>query len=444
MNKTAERAMLARPLALWLGVLAVGWVNPALRGDPLILTLGVLFGGPNFVLWIARGAPGLSRVAPFASPVVGLLGWGALATFTLGLKSPFLAAFFLEIGLATVSIGPAGVLGVTAAAIAVLVLVQAAFGLAGGWQLLLLEAGFLAGMGGLGWIVARRRIQGDAALRSQRDALGHRLEALQRELEDERVISRVGENVARLAHGLKNAVHSLRGFLALIEPEIERSGRAREALAGLRSAIDDLERLARLSLTESGAREPAAPEAASSGAPRGVAGAGRTGDSEAARGASALLCDGLEAVRRALVPAHPEVAFEVRVAPGAQRLRVPLAAPPLEELLTILLRNAVEAMHGVGRCTVEVSRRGARCCVEIVDEGEGLPADSAGRLFTPGFTTKPGGSGFGLFLARRIVEDHGGSLGLASAPGKGAIATLELPSVDAMAQAAAGGASGRS
>ena len=47
--------------------------------------------------------------------------------------------------------------------------------------------------------------------------------------------------------------------------------------------------------------------------------------------------------------------------------------------------------------------------------------------FTPGFTTKSGGSGFGLFLARRIVEDQGGSLRLASGPGKGAIAELELP-----------------
>ena len=73
------------------------------------------------------------------------------------------------------------------------------------------------------------------------EQLGQRLESLQRALEDERVISRVGENVARLAHGLKNAVHSLRGFVALIEPQLDRASETNAALAGLRAAIDDLD-----------------------------------------------------------------------------------------------------------------------------------------------------------------------------------------------------------
>jgi len=130
----------------------------------------------------------------------------------------------------------------------------------------------------------------------------------------------------------------------------------------------------------------------------------------------------------------------VRVAPEARELVVPIADTPFQELLTILLRNAAEAMHGVGRCTVEVTRRGDRCRIEISDEGEGLPPDSDGRLFTPGFTTKSGGSGFGLFLARRIVEDQGGSLRLASGPEKGAIAELELPLAEARPTSASAGA----
>jgi signal transduction histidine kinase len=445
MNKTAERALLARPLAMCLGAAAIAWLNPILRQDLMFLWLAAVFGAPNFLLWLARDFRPVARVAPAVSPVIGLLGWGSLATFTLGLKSPILAAFFFEVGLAAISMSPAGVAGVTSAAILVLALVQNLFGFGSGWQLWLLEAGFLAVMGGLGLAIAYRRVTAEAMLRAQGDELGQRLELLQRELDDERVVSRVGENVARLAHGLKNAVHSLRGFVGLIEPEVERVGGAsREALAGLRAAIDDLERLARLTLADGAptgpAHSPGAPAVAQTAAERSPASRSpaasvpsetRTGIGPAKKDrGGAMVSVALERAIKDLGPASPEVVFDVRVAPDAHAISVPIAETPLLELLMILLRNAVEAMHGVGRCTVELGRRNDRCHVEISDEGDGLPSDAENRLFTPGFTTKSGGSGFGLFLARRIVEDQGGRLSLVSKPEKGAIAVLELPVLD--------------
>lgn len=425
MNKTAERALLARPLALCLGVMAVVWLNPNLRQDTLFLWLAVIFGGPTLLLWVARELRPIARIAPIASPVISLLGWGTLATFTLGLKSPILAAFFFEVALAAVSMGPAGVAAVTSVAIGVLVLVQSLFGLAAGWQLLLLETGFLVVMGSLGFAMAQRRVAAEAALRVQSDELGQRLEFLQRQLEDERVVSRVGENVARLAHGLKNAVHSLRGFVALIEPEARRGGASREALNGLLAAIDDLERLARLTLAES-------PPSVGTGGSARAGGAREHGDAGPAEvdrstGRSARLIAVLEAAVRDLSPVHPGIVFDIQVSPELRDLEVPLEETPLRELLTIPLRNAVEAMRGIGRCTVEVARNGEHCRVSIHDEGEGLKPEVEERIFTPGFTTKAGGSGFGLFLARRIVEDLGGTLSLAAGPEKGAVVRLELP-----------------
>ncbi len=440
MNKTAERALLARPLALCLGAAAVVWLNPNLRQDTLFLWLAVFFGLPNLLLWLGRNRRVVARVAPAASPTISLLGWGTLATLTLGLKSPILAAFFFEVALGAVSMSPAGVLGVTGGAIGVLVLVQTLFGLAAGWQLLLLEAGFLVVMGGLGFAIAQRRLAGEAALRAQGAELGQRLEQLQRQLDDERVISRVGENVARLAHGLKNAVHSLRGFVALIEPEAERAGVSRAALAGLRAAIDDLERLARLTLAEVPPADPAKAGAGSAmDAPQASARpAAPPREREARRAAGGAAVGGvLEAALAELRAIHPGIAFELRGAAEARALVVGLGALPLRELLTILLRNAVEAMRGSGRCTVELAREGDRCRIAIGDEGEGLPPDVEEKLFSPGFTTKPGGSGFGLFLARRIVEDQGGTLKLVPGAERGAVAELELPLAEA-----AGGAVG--
>lgn len=443
MNKTAERALLARPLALGLGVLGVVWLNPVLRQDGMFPWLAAIFGGPSLLLWVGRDLRPIRRIAGIASPAIALLGWGTLATFTLGLKSPILAAFFFEIGLAAISVGPLGVVGVTGGSIALLVVVQSLFGLAAGWPLLLMEAAFLAVMGGLGVAMARRRVAGEAALRSQSDELGRRLETLQRQLDDERVVARVGENVARLAHGLKNAVHSLRGFVGLIEPAVERGGSSREALAGLRTVIDDLERLARLTLAEAPLARAEQVLASESGsdpkAPRAPKGAADSSPFPGVGGETtarmARLVPVIDAAARDLGPANPEVVFELRVAPDARALWVPIAATPLHELLTILLRNAAEAMQGSGRCTLDVVRRGDRGHVEIADEGEGLARDAQTRLFTPGFTTKAGGSGFGLFLARRIVEDHGGSLALVSRPEKGAIAVLELPLTSGPAEA---------
>ncbi|MEZ4280394.1 MAG: HAMP domain-containing sensor histidine kinase [Myxococcota bacterium] len=430
MNKPAERALIARPLALCLGVGAVLWLNPNLRQGMLFVWLAAVFGGLNLLLWMGRRLRPVERVAPFASPAISLLGWGTLATFTLGLKSPILGAFFFEVVLGAVSMGPRGVVAVTAGAVAVLTVVQGLFGFAAGWQLLLLESAFLVVMGGLGYAMAQRRVTGEAALRAQSAELGERLEILQRQLEDERVVSRVGENVARLAHGLKNAVHSLRGFVALIEPEAERAGASRAALAGLRAAIDDLERLARLTLAD-------AP--ASDGAELARAVAGRAGRSQgerppargagprAAGSAGTHVASVLERAIEELAAIHPKIEFALHGGAEHRALAVLLGATPLQELLTILLRNAVEAMHGKGACTVSLSLRDDRCRITIADQGEGLSPEAAARLFTPGFTTKAGGSGFGLFLARRIVEDQGGSLRLVPGSEQGAVAELELP-----------------
>lgn len=435
MNKTAERALLARSLAIGLGALGIVWLNPFLRQGTMFLWLAVIFGAPNLLFWLARRLRPVRSLAAFASPAIALLGWGTLATFTQGLKSPLLAGFFLEIGLAAVSMAPRGVAAVTFGALAVLTVVQALFGLAAGWQLLLVESAFFAVVGGLGYAMARRRVAGERALRDQSQELGQRLETLQRQLDDERVVARVGEKVARLAHGLKNAVHSLRGFVALIEPEVERGGRSREALAGLRAVIDDLERLARLTLADTGMGAPsddASTRAAWRDRAERGAGPSREGRSGIAPGAvrgsaSAPVVERIERVCSELGASHPEVVFVLQAPPDVRALAVPLGPTPFGEVLTVLLRNAAEAMQGSGRCTIGVSRRDRTCRIEVADEGEGLLPEARERLFTPGYTTKDGGSGFGLFLARRIAEDQGGSLVLESGPEKGAIAVLELP-----------------
>jgi signal transduction histidine kinase len=65
--------------------------------------------------------------------------------------------------------------------------------------------------------------------------------------------------------------------------------------------------------------------------------------------------------------------------------------------------------------------------VEIADTGPGIPAEVRGRLFTPFFTTKDGGTGLGLPISLRIVEEHAGALEVQSEADQGTTFRVSLP-----------------
>jgi signal transduction histidine kinase len=101
----------------------------------------------------------------------------------------------------------------------------------------------------------------------------------------------------------------------------------------------------------------------------------------------------------------------------------------LGQVWTNLLVNAVQAMGGRGSLAVRVSDAGSDVAVEIEDDGPGIPPEISARVFEPFFTTKPRGqgSGLGLDIARRIVEEHGGRISFESRPGRTLFKVL-LPS----------------
>jgi signal transduction histidine kinase len=99
----------------------------------------------------------------------------------------------------------------------------------------------------------------------------------------------------------------------------------------------------------------------------------------------------------------------------------------IHQVLLNLLLNAVQAMEQTGTVRVEISSREDCACVVVSDDGRGIPAHNLPNIFRPFYTTKGNGTGLGLSLARRIVEDHHGRIEVSSVMGKGSQFTVLLP-----------------
>jgi two-component system NtrC family sensor kinase len=102
----------------------------------------------------------------------------------------------------------------------------------------------------------------------------------------------------------------------------------------------------------------------------------------------------------------------------------------LEALFLILLSNALDAVSDGGAIAVRcVHSSETSIEIRIADEGCGIAPVHLPHVFEPFYTTKgPGkGTGLGLAIARNIVVEHGGTIRLESAPGRGTIAAVELP-----------------
>jgi two-component system sensor histidine kinase PilS (NtrC family) len=122
--------------------------------------------------------------------------------------------------------------------------------------------------------------------------------------------------------------------------------------------------------------------------------------------------------------AAPGVLKVVRELPPSVRWEV----DPLQFRQTVwnLCLNAVQAMHDGGELRVTVGVVDGRLTVQVSDTGHGISPADVDHVFEPFYSTKPGGSGLGLALVHRIVQDHGGDIDVESS-GAGSTFTLRLP-----------------
>jgi PAS domain S-box-containing protein len=99
----------------------------------------------------------------------------------------------------------------------------------------------------------------------------------------------------------------------------------------------------------------------------------------------------------------------------------------MKQVLINVLKNSLEAMPDGGKLSVETHLRDKRIEIRVRDTGKGIAEEDLKDIFNPFVTTKLKGTGLGLAISRKIIEDHGGDMGIESTSGEGTVCTILLP-----------------
>jgi signal transduction histidine kinase len=230
----------------------------------------------------------------------------------------------------------------------------------------------------------------------------NRMSARLSELEGEREMWQEREHLAQLGDLSRGLAHTLRNPLHTLGLAVEELASGEEERQDLvttsRAQIRRIDRWLR-SFLALGAEEVAEPETTDLG----------------------------ELVRAVALESVQQGA-NVRVECGEEELRVLVVPGAVRAALANLIENATAVSPEGQPVVVGVADDGQEAVVSIADGGPGLPDEVRERLFSPHVTTKVGGSGMGLFLARQLVVGmHGGVLEMADGVDGGTVATIRLP-----------------
>lgn len=236
-------------------------------------------------------------------------------------------------------------------------------------------------------------------------------------------LAALGELAAGVAHEMRNPLTTVRGYLQILPGN---AGDAEFIEEFSENLIREIDRLTRLTENLLNMAKPISPE---------------------------LEREDLAAIIDDVVLFHAERLEKHGIRTGFEDAGRPLPVlvdrGRVKQVFINILVNAIEAMEGGGALTVRLSARvekleedrapAAYAVAEIQDSGPGIPANCLERLFDPFYTTKDHGTGLGLALSNRIIEEHGGFLRAESEPGAGACFWVMLPLAEPAGDAPARG-----
>jgi len=234
------------------------------------------------------------------------------------------------------------------------------------------------------------------------------IEELKEAVERERHLASLGRLAAGVAHEVRNPLSSLKGFAQFFRTKF-KPGSEEERYSDI--MIEEVERLDRVVQELLDFARPAAPDRKPT-APNSI-------------------------IEEALALVSEDAQFrrvEIRSALGAELPDVLVDPMQMRQALLNVLLNAIEAMGGGGTLTIETVATGSAdgpptVTINVTDTGEGLSEDEVEKLFEPFYTTKPRGTGLGLTVVSRVLEQNGGRVGVRSSRGEGTMFSLVLPVV---------------
>lgn len=225
-------------------------------------------------------------------------------------------------------------------------------------------------------------------------------------------LASMGQASAELVHDLRNPLTVVQGYIQILSEDLNK---ARETQAGQPEStgeyIDIIEKSIRRcrdlvdTWQDLGRKSQRAPAPVSP---------------------ARLLAEIVEGQRALVATRGASVRMDIR----DEDARVSGDAVQLSRALQNIVSNAIEALGATGGAVeVQGSRQGDAYVVTVKDDGVGIPEENFPHVFEPYYTTKSGkkGTGLGLFITRRIIEEHKGQIAMSSKPGRGTAVTISLP-----------------
>ncbi len=229
------------------------------------------------------------------------------------------------------------------------------------------------------------------------------IEALEERVERSERLASLGQMAAGIAHEVRNPLGSIRGLAQYFARKFEQAPEEKKYAEAIIGETDRLNRVIGDLLDFARPQEPNYQTCIM----------------------TAIIDHALELVRADLIA--KQIRIQRRGEENLPELEADLDL--LSQAFMNLFLNAVEAMDAEGTLSIRARllKPPERLQIEVQDTGHGIPPENIAKVFDPFFTSKKSGTGLGLALVHRIIENHGGSIEVTSIPGKGTTFTINLP-----------------
>ena len=214
-------------------------------------------------------------------------------------------------------------------------------------------------------------------------------------------LATLGELATGLAHEIRNPLAGIAGVIEIIGRDLPATSPAREMVKDVRVEINQINRIL-TDLLETARPHP----------PRMM------------RSNLNTTVEHAVMLARQQVLSQP-IRIELEQAPDLDD--VEHDSDQIHQVVLNLLLNAVQAIDGPGTVKVAIGEREGCARITVSDTGRGIPEQQLSQIFRPFYTTRGNGTGLGLSLVRRIVEEHHGRISVTSEVGKGSAFEVLLP-----------------